>query len=173
MDWDALGAIGELAGAIGVIVSLVYLGSQIKSQNSESKAAAVESMTAQWNAFMSDMATNTELARIWEAGLRSIDELEPTEFVQLSTHFNRIFRIYESMFRQHQAGRLDDELWEGLNSSMADFSKSPGVSAWWKLRGHWFSRGFRTYVQQHVDATSGQVLKYDRAPLNQATNSDA
>ena len=33
MNWEAIGAIGELAGAIGVIVTLVYLAIQIR-QNS-------------------------------------------------------------------------------------------------------------------------------------------
>ena len=161
MNWDALGAIGETAGAIGVIVSLVYLATQIRSQNTESKLMAVENMTAQWNSFMSDMATNPELARIWSIGLAGLDKLEPTEFVQLSTHFNRIFRIYESMYRHHQHGRLDDEVWRGLELSMSDFGKSPGVRAWWQLRKHWYSENFGNWVQTHIDAAGEQVLTYE------------
>ena len=30
MNWDAIGAIAELAGAIGVIASLIYLARQIR-----------------------------------------------------------------------------------------------------------------------------------------------
>ena len=33
MNWDAIGAIAELLGAVGVIASLVYLAGQIR-QNS-------------------------------------------------------------------------------------------------------------------------------------------
>jgi hypothetical protein len=35
MSWDAIGAVGELLGALGVIASLIYLAIQIR-QNTES-----------------------------------------------------------------------------------------------------------------------------------------
>ena len=35
MNWDAIGAIAELLGAIGVIASLVYLGSQIRQSREQ------------------------------------------------------------------------------------------------------------------------------------------
>jgi hypothetical protein len=35
MNWDAIGAIGEIAGAVAVFGSLVYLAIQIKGQNIE------------------------------------------------------------------------------------------------------------------------------------------
>ncbi|NQV69442.1 MAG: hypothetical protein HQ498_05390 [Pseudohongiella sp.] len=33
MNWDAIGAVGEIAGAIAVVVSLIYLASQIRQSN--------------------------------------------------------------------------------------------------------------------------------------------
>lgn len=35
MNWDAIGAIAELLGAIGVIVSLVYLATQIRQSREQ------------------------------------------------------------------------------------------------------------------------------------------
>ena len=35
MNWDALGAIGEIIGAIAVLATLYYLAKQIKMQNCE------------------------------------------------------------------------------------------------------------------------------------------
>lgn len=32
MNWDAIGAISEMLGAIGVIASLVYVGSQVRAK---------------------------------------------------------------------------------------------------------------------------------------------
>ena len=31
IDWNALGAIGEIAGAIAVVISLIYLARQIQT----------------------------------------------------------------------------------------------------------------------------------------------
>ena len=45
MDWDAIGAIGEIVGALAVVVSLGYLGIQIRNQNIESRAAAMHDLS--------------------------------------------------------------------------------------------------------------------------------
>ena len=169
MNWDAIGAIAEASSAFGVIISLLYLAIQIRSQNKESHLNAVNGMTSQWNAFMGDMATNSGLAHIWSIGLHDFDVLEASEQVQLSTHFNRIFRIYESMFRQNQAGRLDPQLWEGLTNSMADFAKSPGVRSWWPKRRHWYAEDFRVYIQKYIDEIGAPALVYGDGGYNLAS----
>lgn len=38
MHWQALGAIGELGGAIGVVATLVYLSIQIRQNSAVTKA---------------------------------------------------------------------------------------------------------------------------------------
>ena len=40
MNWDAIATLAELIGAAGVIVSLVYVGKQLKQTNAQSRAAA-------------------------------------------------------------------------------------------------------------------------------------
>ena len=34
MNWDAIGAVGEVGGAIGVIITLVYLAGQLRRATS-------------------------------------------------------------------------------------------------------------------------------------------
>jgi len=45
MDWDAIGAIAELAGAIGVIASLLYLATQIRQNSRQLRGQAQVSFT--------------------------------------------------------------------------------------------------------------------------------
>ena len=40
MNWDAIGAVGEIAGAAAVIISLVYLARQMIISNRLAKAEA-------------------------------------------------------------------------------------------------------------------------------------
>ena len=40
MEWDALGAVAELMGAIGVIASLIYVGGQIKQNTRATRATS-------------------------------------------------------------------------------------------------------------------------------------
>ena len=44
MDWNAVAAWAEVAGAVAVVISLVYLTAQIKQGNTVAKAAGQESV---------------------------------------------------------------------------------------------------------------------------------
>ncbi len=45
MNWDAIGAIAELLGAVGVIASLVYLATQLRQNTRATRASAYQ----QWD----------------------------------------------------------------------------------------------------------------------------
>ena len=79
MNWEAVGAIGELAGALGVIVSLLYLAVQIKRQNVASRFAAVHEVVDQTNAFFGAAARNKEIAAIWVKGIENFGALDQVE----------------------------------------------------------------------------------------------
>ena len=44
MNWDAIGAVGEILGAIGVIASLAYLSVQIRRSDLTSRAQSLQSV---------------------------------------------------------------------------------------------------------------------------------
>jgi heme/copper-type cytochrome/quinol oxidase subunit 1 len=49
MDWEMISAVGQMLGAIGVIISIVYLAAQIRNQNKESQRASMNVLTTHWS----------------------------------------------------------------------------------------------------------------------------
>jgi hypothetical protein len=45
MNWEALGASAELLGAIGVIVTLLYLAAQIRQSLKDTRAEALQQLS--------------------------------------------------------------------------------------------------------------------------------
>ena len=45
MDWEAIGAIGEIIGAIAVLLTIVYLADQIKQNTKAVKAATQQAIS--------------------------------------------------------------------------------------------------------------------------------
>ena len=45
MDWEAIGAVGEILGALGVIASLLYLALQISQSNKVTRATTYHEIT--------------------------------------------------------------------------------------------------------------------------------
>jgi len=78
MNWEAIGALGEIVGAIAVVASLVYLATQIRIQNRESKISSVHEIT---EAFRNSIIAlqDSEKSEIWIRGISDFDDLEPPE----------------------------------------------------------------------------------------------
>lgn len=46
MNWEAIGAVGEIVGAIAVVVTLVYLTNQVRRGTAATQPATVQSAAA-------------------------------------------------------------------------------------------------------------------------------
>ena len=158
MNWDAIGAIGEIVGALGVILSLVYLASQIRSQNAESRLSAVTEWTNQWNEWTASFADHPQLSELWVKGTGDFDSLDQVEVVQYAAHLGRFFRIAEGMHRQYSQGRLEARAWRGLARTLEDIALLPGVKTWWAKRKHWYSDEFIVFVQPFIDSNATQTM---------------
>ena len=164
MNWEAIGAVGEIIGALGVILSLIYLASQIGTQNRESRLAAATEWTNQWNEFSVSFAEHPNLSEVWIKGIEDMSSLNPSEFVQFSAQCGRFFRTAEGLHDQYEQGRLDVKTWRGLEHTLEDIARLPGVKTWWPTRSRWYSDGFQSFVQPFVDSTGSQQM-YSEAVL--------
>jgi len=154
MTLGDLGNLGEFVGSIGVVVSLIYLAVQIREQNRESRAAAIDSLAQQWASFMSGLSASETLCDIYLRGLEDFDALSRNEKMRFTTVLSQATQITESLYKHHRLGRLDAGMWEGFNTRMVDVFSHPGVKTWWRLRRHWFSPQIRGYFDEIVGRTN-------------------
>jgi hypothetical protein len=79
MDITTLAAWGEFLGGIAVVVSLVYLASQIRQNSKLLEAAAEDSRIQTYNATSAMMAGDPEIARIYWDGIEDREALSKTD----------------------------------------------------------------------------------------------
>ena len=48
MNWTAIGAVGEIFGALAVFLSLIYLATQIRQSNNQARSEALRIATVAW-----------------------------------------------------------------------------------------------------------------------------
>ena len=65
MNWDALGAIGEIVGATAVAISVIYLAVQIRKQTVESRLSATRDLSDKRSGFMKVLVSDEDLSQIW------------------------------------------------------------------------------------------------------------
>ncbi|MEM7220329.1 MAG: hypothetical protein AAF515_18345 [Pseudomonadota bacterium] len=144
MNWDAIGAVAEVLGAAGVILTLGYLAIQIRQNTQALRAASIDSMTSIANDIRTNLFSDPEIASIYMRGLEGIDNLDALEterFRLLMT--NAIWALWNA-FTQAQLG--DDHAWDAQKPLLRRFLTLPGGEWYWNTYKAEFSSEFRAEV---------------------------
>ncbi len=156
MNWEAIGAVGEVLGAVGVIATLIYLSVQIRQNTRATRAQTHESVTENIVSIANVVAARPE---VFASALRA----SPKEFSALSDgdkvyFFGAIFgmfKYFELMFVQHSQEIIDDDTWNAWSQHILMYFHQPGVQLWWEARKGAFIPDFREYL----DGSTAPPLK--------------
>jgi hypothetical protein len=88
MNWDALGAVGELVGATTVVLTLGYLALQIRQSSKSSRQQSYHDFVTRRSDFFNKMLESNGVTAVFLAGVRgdSMNEIEAQRFT--SAMFN-------------------------------------------------------------------------------------
>ena len=104
MNWDALGAMAELLGAISVLLTLIYLAIQVRENSKIQTITTYNSVVGGFSELYSWAGTTRELAAVSRYLFNekdrelSLDEKHQLDlmFHQFGNHMLRIHKLYES-----------------------------------------------------------------------------
>ena len=149
MNWEAIGSVAELLGALGVIASLVYLAAQIRHNTRSLRAATYESLAQATAASNILLISDPEIARIVEMGLGG-DSLGREDRTRFVAYLRMTFRRYDSIFLHSQQGTLPPEAWEAYWNSFRKMLRSRNVLDFWEKNKNDYMRGFRDLVSKEI-----------------------
>ncbi len=111
MNWEAIGAIAELTGAVGVIASLVYLAVQIRVNTAQMadhsrslRLAAQESTTTSFSRIRDALIRDPAVAALWNRALSDFDGLSSDERLQAAAMFEEVFYNSQLVFIRYREG---------------------------------------------------------------------
>jgi hypothetical protein len=130
MNWDAIGAIAEVFGAIAVLVTLIYFSVQIRQSNKLAEAESQrELMTLD---VFTPVVEDPNLTSEFRACLNRYEEQDPnvkTRFFFLMTNWHLQM---ESVFRMHQKGLIAELSYKGYLTWYNSLLNTPGGAVFWK-----------------------------------------
>ena len=147
MNWEAIGAVGEILGAAGVIVSLLYLATQIRQSTKVARAATRQALSRDLQGLASDLVTGDDMARIFQAHLAG-ETVQPHEMVRLQARAYRDFHFWDNAHYQFSEGMLSEDEWRGIRENLKQLMLY--VEAY---REYWAGErsSFSTRFQDEVD----------------------
>jgi hypothetical protein len=149
MNWEAIGAVAEVLGALAVVVSLLYLAAQVRRSADATHAASRYATANLTTGILVPIACDAEVASIFRRGQMDPDSLTDDEGFRFDVLLYAIFDQWETMFSQVQRGAMSEEDWAKYeNSIIGGYLAQPGSQRFWETASDMYSVPFREYVDQ-------------------------
>jgi len=136
----------EYVTAAGVIVSIVFVGLELRQNTAAVRGATYQELAATSAELTLALANDGDLARIfvrWEADPES---LSADEKLRIRVYLLGVGRNMENAFQQARVGTITDDLWMGYLDTYRRFASMPGFGQYWDGAQTGFSTEFRAYV---------------------------
>jgi hypothetical protein len=139
MNWDAIGAIAELAGALAVIATLVYLAVQLRQNSALLKSSIATASRESTNQLTGLLASDREALRVFYEGLDGREALEALD----RQHFDAMVSLYlEALLQSYQ-----QDFDEGLERAHWMIQK-PGFIDFWAEYSDLYDHGFTSHINR-------------------------
>jgi hypothetical protein len=171
MNWEAIGAVGELLGSVLVLLTLVYLAVQTRSINRQTKAETLYTFVAAMADINLHIAQNPQTASVWRRGLDDVNSLSEDERMQFFMYMGQYANFWSVMHKLQTDGTLPEDQWLIVRNDLLSILGSVGGLYFWAHGGREaFDQEFVTYVD-HVLQT--QTKPYDMARMTRENADEA
>jgi hypothetical protein len=150
MSLNDLANLGQVIGAIAVVISLIYVALQIRQNTNAVRSATAQTVHEHFSNWYNLVAADAELARIAANGLRDYSSLSEQERVRFVATFMSFISYSQNAFLKWREGLLKPALWLGWEQVMMNLFGAPGGKALWKERSYLFGEEFRCYIENDL-----------------------
>lgn len=147
MNWEAIGAVGEILGAVGVIATLIYLAVQIRQSTAATNRSNVRHSLESQNAALASLLEES-VAELFIRGLKSLDSLNEVERYRFDNAFVQWVSACEQAFLDSREGNFSSDSFRVFENAIVGYMLTPGGKQWWEESQAWFSPPFRKDVNR-------------------------
>jgi len=150
MSLSDLANIGQVIGAIAVVISLIYVALQIRQNTNAVRSATAQTVHEHFAKWYHLVAADDELSQIVANGLRDYASLSEKERVRFIATFMAFLSYSQNAFLKWREGLLASPLWLGWELVIMNLVCAPGGKALWQDRAYMFGDEFRRYIENDV-----------------------
>lgn len=148
MNWEAINAVSQLVSSVAVVLSVLYLGIQVRRNTRVAKVAAQDSAASALRDVTKPFMENPELERVWRIGLEDLKALSAGDHARFFHATHQFLKAFETIHFHHVHGLMDDQLWEGWKNLLWHYIATPGIAHYWQLRHDVFSERFQDFLRE-------------------------
>lgn len=139
---------GEFIGGIAVVISLIYVGLQLRATVAQARLDSYTKSTELWAHFTSAVAADGETWRVFHQGTHDYDSLDQEEKSRFGFIISMYFGIMDTIMTHEKAGIYpsSETYQRSLDQAYAVFVM-PGVQQWYsRAKGRIFAPDVENYL---------------------------
>ena len=153
MEW---GALGEILGGVAIIISLIYVGIQIRQNTMAQRLDTSHRISEDLADVYLFPSGSEEMARIFIDGMTGEAQLEGPDHMRFYGYLHKFFRTMENAHYQYRHGALEWPAYEGVTRQFQFIVSTTGGQRYWRERSHWYNDEFSAFVDELI-ATNDQA----------------
>lgn len=150
MNWEAIGAVGEIIGAMAVVLSLIYLAIQVRQNSNMARAESQLRLLANFREFSNALKGKDPTA--FGRGLQCYPDLPVAEDGTFRGHLWDALHFFQCALALYESGTLDEEAYAGFESTIAAMLATPGGRRFWQEAKHFL-------VRRQVQALDARIAR--------------
>jgi hypothetical protein len=147
---EVLGNIGDLVGAVAVVLSLIYLAIQIRRNTEALQLSASESISRSVADINRILIESAEMNEIYLRGASDPSSLTQGENNRFNALVNILVYGWQRNYYSHKLNTLDSEIWDAQCKTIEHALRQPGYRNQWNNVSPYLGRSFSAFVNQRL-----------------------
>ena len=146
MTFENIYYVSQIIAVGAVVVSLVFVGVQIRHNTIATKAASHGAVSTALNEINRLFAENADVTKILLSGMSDRQALTEEDRWRFDAMARAYFHVCETMFIQARLGAGDKGVMKAEESGIKTVLASHGVKEWWAENPFGFCAEFRAHI---------------------------
>ncbi|MEQ8960526.1 MAG: hypothetical protein RLP02_21820 [Coleofasciculus sp. C2-GNP5-27] len=147
--------IAEIVGGVAIVVSLLFLLFEIRSNTAAQNLLATQQVLGQSAALNSGIALDDEfleaLFNYTDAINSDSDEFSREDRARYGFYQASVFASFWQVYYQYENGFLDQEIFDAYERRMVASLENDSVLTWWNGAAFRFSDSFQAYIATLIE----------------------
>src|SRR5436189_3813824 len=137
MSFEQLSYLAQIVASVGVVVSLIFVGLQIRQNTGALQRNEHNSTMTQWTVIRMAIAKNCDIAELMTAGLQGERALDAADQLRLEQMLAEQAWAAFHIWDRTQRGIFPKGTFEATGGALlAKLLRTPGGAAWWRSAKH-------------------------------------
>lgn len=147
LNWNAIGAVGEILGAVAVFVSLLYLAFQVRHNTIAQQSSTHHQFVITQMSANQAISGSAEVCELIDRANKDFAAISSAELIRLTYVFYDHLNQWQFAFDSQQKGLLDPDTWSKNNKGYTRVVETtPAFCEFWLLHRDLLEGAFKTHI---------------------------